>query len=243
MAKALYGGVGLQGLSGSINKKAGGHTFSKNNVVRRRVVPVNPQSSSQQELRAAFLFLTSAWSNVLSDANRLAWESARNTSYWLKQDSLTGVSRPYSSAKDLFIATNLNDLIASDSLSMPQVSFSDPGTSSGLDDLSVTSIVLDDSSQSVVFTYSGALLNENICVYMTSPVSAGTLRATSVKSKLRFVTQNIGASPAAISSDYISKFGSFAGATGKKVFWEVYGVDTNTGKKRLIAAGNSIIAA
>lgn len=243
MARALYSGVGIAGMSGSINKNAGGTTFGKNGVVRRRVVPVNPQTADQQTLRAAFLYLTSAWSGVLSDSDRLAWETARTGNvYWLKLDPLTGVSRPFASAKDLFIAMNINGLYAQDSINAPSVQYTTPGTSAGTDVVSITSVVADDSSNTLVVTYTGG--PPTLEAYMfkaTPPVSPGTARSASIKSKLRNVAL-LTASPDTV-ADYQTKFGPLTGQTGNKIFYEIYGIDLATGKQRLISAGSTVIVA
>lgn len=242
MARALYSGVGIAGMSGSINKNAGGTTFSKNGVVRRRVIPVNPQTADQQELRAAFLFLTTAFSGTLSESDRAAWETARTGNvYYLKQDPLTGVSRPYASAKDLFIAMNLNWLLGDGSLNNPVVTFTTPGISTGLDDYAITSVVADDSSNTVVVTYTGTATNEFLFMRATPPVSAGNQRNTSVKSKFRYIAP-LTASPDTV-ADYQAKFGALTGLTGQKIFYEIIGVEIITGKTRLVSGGSTIIVA
>lgn len=243
MARVLYGGVGLQGLSGSINKQAGGHTFTKNNVVRRRVVPANPQTALQQEYRGAFAYLTGAWSNTLTDPQREAWETARNSNeYYLKQDPLTGVSRKYGSAKDLFIAMNLNFLIADGAVAAPVVTYTTPGSPGALDVLAITSFALDASAGTAILTYTGTQSNETMVMKATPPVSAGTMRATSVRSKFRVVGVP-GNSPAALGTQYTALFGPITGATGQKVFWTVEAVELTTGKSRLVNAGVSVIVA
>lgn len=65
------GGVGA--ISGSI----GGVVYSHNRFgqyMRLRSIPVNPQSDRQNKVRASVASLASAWSNVLTQAQRDAWE-------------------------------------------------------------------------------------------------------------------------------------------------------------------------
>ena len=243
MARVLYGGVGLQGLSGSINSQAGGHTFTKNNVVRRRVIPTNPQSSTQQAVRAAFLFLSASWKD-LSAANQSAWEEARcNEPYYYKQDPLTGVTRKYASAKALFVAMNLNYLVANEAIDTPAVTFNAPGADFSMDDLAITSVVLDASAGSVTITYTGTQTFESMTLYATPPGSPGNLRATSVKSLFRYVNSNFGVSPYNAGTFYTNLFGAITACEGKKVFWEVWGTSYDTGKSRLIAASADLIVA
>lgn len=243
MARVIYGGVGLQGLSGSINKQAGGHTFTKNNVVRRRVIPVNPQSEAQQAVRSAFSYLTTAWSETLTEAQRGAWETARTSSYYQKQDTLNGVSRPFGSSKDLFIAMNVNYLLGANLIDSPTVTFLTPDPPSALDSITAVGVAIDASSQTVALTYTGTWSGEVGYIKMTPPVSAGNMKASTVNTKSRIIGEDFGSSPVALGSDFTSKFGALTGTTGKKVFWELYGVNNTTGKARLIASGSTVVVA
>jgi len=243
MAKVIYGGVGLQGLSGSINKQAGGHTFTKNNVVRRRVVPVNPQTVNQQETRAAFSFLTTAWTATLDETQRQAWETARTQPYYSKQDGLYGVSRNYASAKDLFIGMNTNRLIASGVIDSPSVVFSSPAAPAALDDISNVAVAIDASAQTVSLSYDGTWSGEIGYIKMTPPVTAGNMKASTVSTKSRIIGEDFGASPVELGTDYTSRFGGLTTSTGKKVFWELWAVNSTTGKKRLVASGETIVVA
>jgi hypothetical protein len=57
---------------------AGGLTASRNRFgayMRARVMPVNPASAYQQVVRNALSTLTARWQNVLTDAQRQAWET------------------------------------------------------------------------------------------------------------------------------------------------------------------------
>jgi hypothetical protein len=243
MAKVIYGGVGLQGLSGSINKQAGGHTFTKNNVVRRRVVPVNPKTEDQQAIRSAFSFLTTAWSETLTDPQRQAWETARTEAYYQKQDKLNGVSRPFASSKDLFVGMNINYLLATNAISSPSVAFSTPAAPETLDSITAVSVAIDASAQTVAMSFTGTWSGETGFIKMTPPVAAGNMKASTVSTKSRIIGEDFGSSPAALGSDYTNRFGALTGATGKKVFWELYGVNNTTGKTRLIASGTTVVVA
>jgi len=73
MALIRYGG-GIVQMSGSI----AGNTFARNrygNYNRARTTPVNPMSSRQTAIRAAMSYLTEEWSDVLTAAQRTAWNS------------------------------------------------------------------------------------------------------------------------------------------------------------------------
>lgn len=72
MALVQYGG-GVLDARGSI----GGQVHSRNrfgNYIRARTTPVNPQSSRQNKVRASVGSLAQRWSNVLTQAQRNAWE-------------------------------------------------------------------------------------------------------------------------------------------------------------------------
>jgi len=65
--------LGGASASGSI----GGTTYSRNRYgayARNRAIPVNPASGRQNVVRNAMSDLTSAWQNVLSSAQRTAWD-------------------------------------------------------------------------------------------------------------------------------------------------------------------------
>lgn len=238
MARALFGG-GLTGLSGSVNKQAGGFTFNKNNTVRVRVTPTNPMTVAQTLIRALFFFLTSSWKS-LNTAKIDAWETARNSdSYYLKQDPVTGVSRKYASAKDLFIAMNQNRNIAKGTIDAPAVYYDTPGLPSAAPVEDVTDCVFDESANTVTLT---ATLDAGYDYFMraTPQVSAGYTRFTAVRSKMRIIKTALATGD--ISADY---FAVFPGAlvAGQKVFWEIIGVDQNTGKAHVLASRISSVVA
>lgn len=73
MALVKLGG-GVVGISGSI----AGNTFARNrfgSYMRARTKPINPQSSRQTVARARIAFLAEEWSDVLTAAQRQAWET------------------------------------------------------------------------------------------------------------------------------------------------------------------------
>jgi len=66
-------GGGILDARGSI----GGQTASRNrfgNYLRARITPVNPQSSRQNVVRAIVQLLSQAWSTILTQVQRDAWE-------------------------------------------------------------------------------------------------------------------------------------------------------------------------
>ena len=71
---ALFKSPTIASASGSL----GGMTFSRNKggmYIRARAVPVNPNTPFQQTLRSAVALLSNYWIDVLTAAQRDAWES------------------------------------------------------------------------------------------------------------------------------------------------------------------------
>lgn len=239
---ARYNVSFMGAIKGRITSFLGGVKFSKNGVVSTYSTPVNPQTASQQTVRAVFSFLTTAWTQTLTEPQRIAWESARSLDYYKKTDSFTGTSGPYASAKDLFIAMNTNALVAQEALSAPAVTYLVPGASAGIDVFSVTSVVIDASSGTVVITFTGTPTLEQLIFRATPPVSAGTMRVTSVETDYRIVV-GPSASPQSAGTQYVALFGPITSQTGKKVFWRLEAIDVLTGRSRLVAQDSTVIVA
>jgi len=239
MARVKFGD-GVSGQTGSLNKSAGGVTYLKNNVKRMRVVGTNPRSESQSITRNAFAFLTSAWAG-LSDGQRQAWEDARNDPYFYVSDNFYGVPRKVNSGKSLFIQVNYNLLETLDDVKTPSVVTTDPALNEPGDDIGVTGVAADASANTFIITYSGTLNKEVLIVRTTGPVSQGVMRLTSVAPQLRTALNKVSAvSPATVAGRL---GGSFTGQDGKKCFYEIYGVNITSGKKRPIATGSTVIVA
>ena len=238
MARVKYGD-GVSGQSGSLNKQAGGVTYLKNNVKRMRVVPTNPRTKNQEIPRTVFTTLTQSWA-ALTEEQREAWESARTDQYWFVKDGFYGVSKAANSAKALFIQVNFNMLQAAGSLLTPSVVASVPPPTKPSDTLAVSSVAVDESANTFILTYTGTTANDAIFVRMTPAVSPGNMRLKAVESKLRVSDTAASASPATIvKPDTIS----YTGQTGQKVFYVVEAIGTDTGKKRIIGTGTTIIVA
>lgn len=61
---------------GDMRNKAGGAVFTKNRagaVVRRKVSPTQPRSTSQTTVRSNFTYLSKRWANDLTAADRAGW--------------------------------------------------------------------------------------------------------------------------------------------------------------------------
>lgn len=251
MARALFTD-GVSGLSGSINKKAGGATYQKNGVKRvRNGSPNNPRTASQTLRRTLFNALTTAWGG-LTEAQRDAWEQARTGNvYYLKTDPLTGVQRPYASAKDLYIAMNTNlNISRGENNAAPQITA--PGVAEGFYPMIATAVTADNSANTVVMAYTGGVPDKNNLVVKATPcVPAGTMRVKSVQSQMRVVYVadggggNIPATPINLDGGgpgYTTLFGA-VGAVGTKIFWQAELVDNGTGKSVIVGTGVAIVQA
>lgn len=77
MAKILLGAA-----VGDARGSVGAHTFSKGRngaILRQKVSPVQPRSSSVLTIRAQFSELSKRWANVLTDEQRLGWNALAST--------------------------------------------------------------------------------------------------------------------------------------------------------------------
>jgi len=71
LIRGAYGG-------GQIKGSISGVTFQQSpygTVARNRTIPVNPNSPAQVAIRAAMSTMSGRWSNILSNAQRAAWEA------------------------------------------------------------------------------------------------------------------------------------------------------------------------
>ncbi len=238
MAKALFG-AGLQGLSGSINKIAGGWTFTKNNVVRRRVIPAQPNTGAQGLFKAIFAFLTDAWTSVLTDPQRIAYNNAGASGDWDANDALTGTSyKPTGRQLFMTLSGNISALLQ-EATALAAIQ---PKAGVGSSYLADGAVIADASGGTVVITYGGALEgDESHYITMSLPVSPGN---TSLRpSSLRYVMTDNGASPIAAGTDYVAKFGAITDLAGQAIFYKVEAINETTGQRRPVGEGRTIIGA
>lgn len=100
MAIIKYGG-GIVDARGSV----AGNTFSRNRFgayLRSRVVPVNPNSSRQQVVRAAVQAITQRWKDTLTDAQRAGWATYAAAIPWLNKLGET----QYLTGFNMYVRTN-----------------------------------------------------------------------------------------------------------------------------------------
>lgn len=242
MARFSYSGVAITGGTGRLNSGFGGSVLLKNGVVRNYVTPVNPQTDDQQVTRTAFAYLTTAWKG-LTPTQQAAWVAAWGSGDWTVQDPFTGTTRPYGSAKSLFIALNMNFLISGNALNTPSYEFATPPATSDLPALGVTSVAMDASAGTVAIAYSGTLGDSVLVIRMTPPLSPGNQRLTSVKTKLRSLPATSSATPLAEGAAYVAKFGAITTSADLAVFYVIEQIDTTNGKRGLVGTGRVVIVA
>jgi hypothetical protein len=203
-----------------IRGKIGGTVFSRNRAgayIREKVTPINPQSSSQTEVRGFFAQVAQAWRG-LTDAQRLQWKTAvsnfKGTNIFGDVKTLTG--------SQLHQKLNLNILnIGGSEITTPPLPSSVPAMES-------MSAVADNSDNTLVITYSPAIdAGVTMEIFATAPVSAGKSFVKSEFKKLgNFLAADV--SPLDVSTEYIAKFGAI-GAVGQKIFIKALPIVTLSG--------------
>lgn len=101
MALIKFGG-GIVDARGSV----AGNVFSRNRFgayLRSRVVPVNPNSSRQQVMRAAVQTITQRWKNTLTDAQRAGWAAYAAAVAWTNKLGET----QYLTGFNMYVRTNV----------------------------------------------------------------------------------------------------------------------------------------
>lgn len=101
MALVKLGG-GVAGISGSI----GGTTFARNrfgSYARQRTNPVNPNTTRQSEVRALMANISQAWNQILTAAQRSAWDTYAAAVPWLNRIGETA----YLTGFNMFVRTNM----------------------------------------------------------------------------------------------------------------------------------------
>ena len=147
----LVKGVFVSEMSGSVGGLTGSHGRS-GSYFRARVVPVNPNTVFQQEIRNLQGNLASAWVNTLTPAQRAAWD--------LYGASVATTNR----VGDTIFLTGLNWFIAMNvsRLQLPLAQVDDGPTIFALTDVTLPTMSISEATQevSVSFTGTDAWANE-----------------------------------------------------------------------------------
>jgi hypothetical protein len=212
--------------------KLGGHVAARNRsgaYMRTRVVPTNPQTTFQQNARSLFSAASRAWSG-LTTSERSSWNSA--TALQARQNSLGDTV--LLSGKALFVSMFINlSLIGETPLTLPV-------SSAGGFSLSTFSVACDNSSNTVIVTYTAAIPSTHVLMlFATSAISPGVSFVKSFYRKIStLVTTD--SSPVNVTSYYASRFGN-VGSVGSKVHFYAVSVEKASGIANLAGSCSSVI--
>ncbi len=209
-------GPTVAAISGSI----GGTVYSRNRggaYIRNRAIPVDPNTTAQQNARAILSNQSQAWQG-LTDSQRAAWSN------WAKQNPVTNTlgNSILLSGHQAYVQLNARlDLDDQTQISLPPI----VAAPTALDSLVIDG---DEGAGDVDATFTATPLGANVKLWLTAAVvnSAGI---SYVRNLLRF----IGTSAAAQTSPYDyetqieTKFGALI--VGQRIFLRVSTFDTATG--------------
>ncbi len=200
--------------------KVGDVVFSRNAYaayVRDHVIPANPNTASQQNVRADMTAASQKW-QTLTDVQRKQWESQAceftRRNIFGDEVCLNGYN--------WFIRASLNRLAAG--FFILTVPIYPPAPIQ----YHLDSLVADTTAGTMTIAWSPANhINHRIIVYATPGMSTGI---NFVKSEYRQIASILFAqtSPRNIAADYIAVFGALPVA-GTKVFVKIRGVNTSSG--------------
>lgn len=210
--------------------KIGGHVAARNRsgaYLRTKVTPVNPSTSYQQASRGLLSALSSQWSGLTED-ERKSWNGA--VAQFSKTDIFGDLKNP--SGFNLYVRLNSNLSITEQALitvapEKVEIPFE-----------AISSIAMAAGAGTGVITLAGAGLDgEEVAVYATPSLSAGTSFA---KNKKRFIGHvTVAAGAIAFGADYVARFGAFAAGANIQVEFKVI---APTGQSSSPQGGNAVVA-
>lgn len=230
MARGIYG-AGMSGMSGSINRTLGGWTFGKNGLIRKRVIPIQPNTSEQARVKAFISAGSTYWGSTLDTTQRESWITAASSGEWPFPDKLTGTPRNVSGFQ-LFMALNGNLAYRNQDSA---VLVDEVPVKEAIGTAFVTSVNAE-TDGTVELTYSGALsANEIAVIAMSAPQSPG--RMSFRASKLTYVAALSSATPWVATAGYLARHGALTGLVDYNIFYEVAAINTVTGQKSIVGRG------
>jgi len=224
-----YSGVAINAGSG----KLGGNVILKNKVVRTKVTPANPQSSSQLSIRSLLTQLSQIWGSTLTQAQRDAWDAAAAANITAFKNALGDSAKVTGEAA--FIRFSFNASIATETLTV----VTNPPTLTGNGDAVLGALTVAAGAGTMTLSYTGAVTN-TFQVFGTPPLSPGRQKAPTAAYRQFSITG--AASPLNLAAAYVAQFGSLTGTGGKKIFVKVYAIDDTTGQRSLVGSTSDIIA-
>jgi hypothetical protein len=220
-----------------IRNKIAATVFTKNAAgaaIRNRVTPVNRRSTNQSNRRQRLASLASSWRG-LTDAQRASWNAA--SASFPTQDNLGQTI--FLTGEQLYIRCNANLLL----IGQAQITSAPTPTSFAVLALGAISFDASSGTATVAFTPTPVPAGYTLVIRATAPVSAGKSFVSQSEFKFIQVVAAAGASPANIAAAYIALFGAITGATGQRVFIELFLVQDSSGLAGQVVRGNALIVA
>jgi hypothetical protein len=209
--------IGLGELRGS----SGAATASRNRYgayIRARVVPVNPNTDNQNDVRDFFAFLAQGW-RELTESQRTSWTSIAQQvpiTDSLGQSMILSGNAMY--AKVNILRRQVGDAIIDDAPALDQAPVI----------LTSTATVDDGPTMSLAYTADGGIATNNIIVRATSTRSPGKTYVGRGELKQIFTFAGNAASPAVVIAGYNAIFGTgWQTQLGMEIIFELQGVSEN----------------
>lgn len=226
--------VKFSALISEMRNKLNGSVFARNRggaYLRNKVTPTNPQTIAQVQARSLLTSFSQSW-RALTQEQRAAFNAV--VDQWAKTDVFGDVVNPSGSA--LYIRLNINISLAGGTALVT------PPTPVGADALSDLSVTADSSSSSVSLVFAPAAVPADHAMYVeaTPNLSPGISNANS---KYRYIDTLAAttASPAALGTAYLAKFGSLV--AGQKLFVRAKFINKLTGEVSQKLVAQTIIVA
>lgn len=211
-------------------------TFTKNKAgaaMRNRVTPINRRSSGQTNQRQILSALSAQWRG-LTEAERTAWNSA--SASFPQTDSLGQTI--FLTGAQLYVRLNANLIV------IGQAAITSPPSPVSFDVLTFTSITADASAGTIALAFSPTVpTGFTMVVRATPPVSAGKSFIPSSAFRQIAAVAAAQTSPQAMGTPYTAVFGAITGATGQKIFFELFLVDNASGLAGIPVRGSGIVVA
>lgn len=214
--------------------KINGFVASRNRggaYFRTKVTPVNVSNVYTAAVRSRLAGLSSAWRG-LTAAQRISWNAA--VVDFAKTNIFGDLVKP--SGFNLFQSIN-NNLVT-----IGESALDSPPTPQAVANVLSLSIAADNSDQTLIATFADAIAaTEKVKVFATPAMSPGK---SFVKSEFRLidVLTSADASPAALTTSYLSKFGAI-GEVGQKIFVKFVPVSVASGQEGIGVIASTIIVA
>lgn len=211
-------------------------TYSKNKggaILRNRVTPINRRSNGQTKARQILAAISAGWRGITA-SQIAAWNAAAPS--FPQTDNLGQTI--FLSGSQLYQRLN-NNLVL-----IGQAQITDPPTPVSFAVLTFTSITADASSGTVAMAFSPTVpTGYTMVVKATRPLSPG--KSFVPVSEFRFVKAIAAAatSPQSVGTEYVAIFGAITGATGQKIFAELYLVHSASGQAGIPVRQSTLVVA